>query len=114
MVALLIIMAIDYITGVMIAAVWKKSGKSETGALESRAGFKGLCKKTGILMAVLIGVQLDNVLNLNGYSRMAVIFFFMGNEGISVFENYGIMGMPMPGWMKKAFEQLRNRGEENG
>jgi toxin secretion/phage lysis holin len=113
MIALIVIMGIDYITGVMIAAVWKKSGKSETGAVDSRAGFKGLCRKVTILLAVLIGVQLDRVMNLDGVARTAVILFFIGNEGISIVENMGIMGVPLPPVVVKAFEQLRQRGEED-
>lgn len=111
MTALIIIMAADYVTGILIAAVWSKSPKSETGALESRAGFKGLIRKVLILLAVLIANQLDCSLQLNGIIRTAVILFFIGNEGISVIENMGIMGVPLPEIVRKAFEQLKAKGE---
>ncbi|HAL74560.1 MAG TPA: hypothetical protein DCM45_05635, partial [Clostridiales bacterium] len=68
---LVILMAIDYITGILIAAVWQKSSKSKTGALESRAGFKGLVRKGLILLVVLIGVQLDAILGLQAFCRTA-------------------------------------------
>ena len=112
MIALLVIMGIDYITGIMIAAVWKKSAKSDSGAVDSRAGFKGLCRKVAILLFVLIAVQLDSVMNTDGVARTAVILFFIGNEGISVIENMGIMGVPLPSAITKAFEQLRRDKDE--
>lgn len=112
MTALIIIMGIDFVTGVLIALVWGKSGKSETGAVDSRASFKGLCRKVVILLAVFIAVQLDNVLQTGGVVRLGVILFFIGNEGISVIENMGIMGVPMPDFIKKRFEQLRKENDE--
>lgn len=112
MTTLIIIMAADYITGIIIAAVWQKSPKSTHGALESRAGFKGLCRKVIILLAVLIGNQLDIALHSPGIIRTAVILFFIGNEGISVVENMGIMGVPLPDIVRRSFEQLKAKGAE--
>lgn len=107
---LVILMAIDYITGILIAAVWQKSSKSKTGALESRAGFKGLVRKGLILMVVLIGVQLDAILGLQAFCRTAIVLFFCGNEGLSIVENLGIMGLPLPDFVKTKFEQLKAKG----
>lgn len=107
---LVILMAIDYITGILIAAVWQKSSKSKTGALESRAGFKGLVRKGLILLVVLIGVQLDAILGLQAFCRTAIVLFFCGNEGLSIVENLGIMGLPLPDFVKTKFEQLKAKG----
>lgn len=112
MTTLIIIMAADYITGLMIAAVWQRSPKSSGGALESRAGFKGLCRKVLILLSVLIAHQLDVSLHSPGMIRTAVILFFIGNEGLSVIENMGIMGVPLPDIVRKSFEQLKAKSSE--
>ena len=107
---LIILMVIDYITGLLIAGVWQKSNKSQTGALESKAGFKGLIRKGLILLVVLIGVQLDAILGLQAFCRTAIILFFCGNEGLSIVENLGIMGVPLPDFVKEKFELLRQKG----
>ena len=107
---LIILMAVDYITGILIAAVWQRSNKSKTGALESRAGFKGLIRKGLILLVVLIGVQLDAIIGLQAFCRTAIVLFFCGNEGLSIVENLGIMGLPLPDFIKSKFEQLRDKG----
>lgn len=112
MTTLIIIMAADYITGLMIAAVWQRSPKSSGGALESRAGFKGLCRKMLILISVLIAHQLDVSLHSPGMIRTAVILFFIGNEGLSVIENMGIMGVPLPDIVRKSFEQLKAKSTD--
>lgn len=106
---LVALMALDYLTGVLVAAIWQRSNKSETGALDSKAGFKGLCKKGMILLLVWLGVLLDNAFSTT-YVRMAVILFFIGNEGISFLENLGLMGVPFPEFLKKALEALREKG----
>ena len=112
MTTLIIVMAADYVTGILIAAVWRRSPKTEHGALESRAGFKGLIRKVLIILAVLISNQLDIALHSPGLIRTAVILFFIGNEGISVVENMGIMGVPLPDIVRKSFEQLKAKSTE--
>lgn len=107
---LVALMAADYLTGVLVAAVWKRSNKSETGALDSKAGFKGLLKKGMILLLVWLGVLLDNALGA-AYIRTAVVLFFVGNEGLSLLENLGLMGVPFPAFLKKALEALRDKGD---
>lgn len=107
---LIVFMALDYLTGLLVAGVFQRSSKSETGALESRAGFRGLIRKGLILLVVLLGVQLDHILGLESFCRTAVILFFCGNEGLSIVENLGIMGVPLPDFVREKFEQLRAKG----
>ena len=104
-------MAADYITGVLVAALWQRSNKSETGALDSKAGFKGLCKKGMILLLVWLGVLLDEAIGA-AYIRTAVVLFFIGNEGLSLLENLGLMGVPFPAVLKNMLEALRKKGDE--
>lgn len=104
-------MAADYITGILVAAFWQKSNKSESGSLSSKAGFRGLCKKGVILLAVWIGTLLDSATGAT-YIRTAIVLFYIGNEGISLIENFGLMGVPYPQAMKKALEALREKGEK--
>lgn len=110
---LVALMAVDYLTGVLVAAVWQKSDKSETGALDSKAGFRGILKKGMILLLVWLAVLLDGALG-TGYIRMAVILFFIGNEGLSLLENLGLMGVPFPSFLQRALEALQKQGEEGG
>ena len=107
---LVTLMAADYITGVLLAAVWHKSAKSETGALSSTAGFRGLCKKGVILLVVWVAAQLDRAIGA-AYIRTAVVLFFSGNEGLSLLENLGQMGVPYPEVMKRALEALEEKGD---
>lgn len=76
---LLIFMGADYITGLLVAGVFKKSEKTENGALESRAGWMGLCRKGVTLLVVLVAYRLDLVIGLK-YIRDAVIIAFIANE----------------------------------
>ena len=108
---LIALMVSDYITGVLVAAVWHKSSKSSSGTLNSVAGFKGILKKCMILMLVWIGVLLDQALG-SSYARTAVVLFFIGNEGISLLENLGLMGVPFPEFLKRALEALRDQGDK--
>ena len=108
---LVALMVADYITGVLVAAVWQRSNKSATGALDSKAGFKGILKKGMILVLVWLGVLLDNALGA-AYIRTAVVLFFIGNEGISLLENLGLMGVPYPAFLKKALEALHDQGDQ--
>lgn len=108
---LIALMVADYITGVLVAAVWQRSNKSATGALDSKAGFKGILKKGMILVLVWLGVLLDHATGAN-YIRTAVVLFFIGNEGISLLENLGLMGVPYPAFLKKALEALHDQGDK--
>ena len=95
MTTLLIFMAIDYITGLMVAGIFKRLKKTKNGALESRAGFKGLCRKGVMLLIVLAACRLDIELSTTCI-RDAVCIAFTVNEAISVTENAGLMGIPLP------------------
>lgn len=110
---LLIFMGIDYITGLIVAGVFKASTKSETGALESKAGWKGLCRKGMTLLIVLVAYQLDVVMG-STFIRDAVIIAFIANETISIIENAGLMGVPIPGVIKKAIDVLKQKAESDG
>ena len=112
---LVIMMGIDFLMGLLIAAVWKKSEKSKTGALSSWSAWKGLCRKGVSLLFVLIAYRLDLALGVN-YIRTAVIIGFIINELISITENAGIMGIPIPGVIAKAIDMLKQKseGDSNG
>jgi toxin secretion/phage lysis holin len=110
---LLIFMAIDYITGLIVAGVFKKSGKSKTGALESNAGWKGLCKKGVSLLIVLVAARLDVTLAID-FCRTTVVIAFIANELISITENAGLMGIPIPSVITKAIDILKKQTEKEG
>lgn len=105
---LICFMVLDYITGIVVAAVFKRSGKSDSGALESRAGFKGLVRKLAVLVLVFVSTLLDRVLGA-AYVRAAVCFFFVANEALSVLENIGLMGVPYPSFLKNMLQVLREQ-----
>lgn len=104
---LLGIMALDYATGLLLAALWQKSPKTEGGGLSSAAGFKGLVRKAAILGLVWLAALLDRAIQTN-YIRTTVSLFFLANEAISVIENTALMGIPYPAFVKKMLEELRN------
>lgn len=106
---LVIFMAIDYITGLIVAGVFHKSTKTETGTLESRAGFKGLCRKGAMLLVVLVAYRLDLAVG-TAYIKDAVIIAFIANEAISIIENAGLMGVPMNDTLKNAIDVLQKKG----
>ena len=107
---LLIFMAIDYISGLIVAGVFKNSTKSESGALESKAGWKGLARKGMTLLFVLIAYRLDLLLGTT-YIRDAVVIGFCANELVSIVENAGLMGLPLPAIIVKAIDVLRRKAE---
>lgn len=108
---LLIFMAIDYVSGLAVAGIFKNSKKTESGALESKAGWKGLCRKCMTLLFVLIAYRLDLVIGVN-YIRDAVIIGFIANELISIVENAGLMGLPLPDAINKAIDVLTQKSDE--
>ena len=107
---LLLFMAADYISGFAVAAVFKASPKSDSGALESKAGFKGLCRKGMTLVFVLVAYRLDIVIGTT-YIRNAVIIGFVVNELISLVENAGLMGVPLPAAITKSIDILTKKAE---
>ena len=112
-VTLLIFMAVDYVTGLVVAGVFHASAKSEGGALQSRAGFQGLCRKGMIVLFVLIAARLDMALDTS-YIRDGVIIGFAANELISIVENAGLMGVPLPPAVTSAVDMLTNRSGGDG
>lgn len=104
--ALVLFAVADYITGVMCAAADKK--------LSSEVGFKGICRKVIIFMLVGIAHIIDvNVIATGSVLRTAVIFFYLSNEGVSLLENAGHLGLPIPEKLKIVLEQLHDRSEKS-
>ena len=107
MIALMIFMALDYVTGVMCAIIDKK--------LSSAVGFKGVCKKVLILFMVGIANIVDlHVIGSGSALRGAVIAFYLSNEGLSLLENAAYIGLPIPDKLKAVLEQLHDRAEKSG
>ncbi len=109
-ITLLMFMCIDYVSGIMVAGVFNNSKKTETGSLESRAGWKGLCRKGMTLIIVLLAYRLDVQIGTN-YIRDAVIIGFCANEAISIVENAGLMGIPLPDTLTKAIDILNGKSK---
>ena len=109
---LLIFMAVDYVTGLIVAGVFHKSQKTENGALESRAGWKGLCRKGTSLLVVLVAYRLDLVIGSN-FVKDATIIAFIANETISIIENAGLMGAPIPAVIVKAIDVLKQKADDS-
>lgn len=112
LITLVTFMAVDYFSGLVVAGVFKKSPKTETGALESKAGWKGLCRKCMTLLFVLIAYRLDMVIGVS-YIRDAVIIGFVANELISIVENAGLMGLPIPDVISKAIDVLTRKASND-
>lgn len=113
LVTLLIFMGIDYVTGMIVAGIFHASKKTKNGALESNVGWKGLCRKGVTLLIVLVACRLDIIMGSN-FIRDAVVIAFVTNETISIIENAGLMGIPIPAVIIKAIEVLKKtEGEES-
>ena len=111
MLVLIVFMALDYMTGLIVAGVFHKSSKSETGALESKAGWKGLCRKGMTLGIVMMAALLDRIMG-TAYIRDAVVVGFIFNESLSILENAGLMGVSYTRALKNALDLLNQKGEE--
>lgn len=110
-ITLLFFMGVDYISGLIVAGVFKVSPKTATGALESRVGFKGLCRKGMILLLVLVATRLD--INIGtSYIRDGVCIAFIANELISIIENAGLMGIQIPKALQNAIDILKKEGDD--
>lgn len=108
LIALVICMGVDYASGSIVALVFHNSRKSETGAYNSTYGLKGLCKKGLMLLFVIVAVQVDRLMG-SEYVRDAVCIGFCTNELLSIVENLGLAGVPMPQAVVKALEQLQTK-----
>lgn len=113
LVTLVIFMGIDYVTGLIVAGVFQNSEKTTNGGLESRAGWKGLCRKGVTLLVVLVACRLDLMIGSN-FIRDAAVIAFVVNETISIIENAGLMGIPIPAAIIKAIDILKNKAESEG
>ena len=106
---LAVMMVLDYVTG-LLAAWMGRSAKTETGHLDSRAGFAGLCRKALMLLVVLMCTAVDRLLPSEAaVFRSMMIWFYVANEGLSVLENLALAGVPFPSAVRKALEQVRDR-----
>ncbi len=103
---LIIFMAVDYITGIIVAAFFNNSNKSDDGALSSKAGFKGILKKGMMLTIVLVGYRLDLLANTN-IVRNTIITAFIANEAISINENAVLMGVNIPKYLVDLLKSMR-------
>lgn len=110
LITLMIFMAVDYVTGLLVAGVFHNSEKTPNGTLESRAGWKGLCRKGVTLLVVLVACRLDLVTGAN-FIRDAVVIGFIANETISIVENAGLMGIPIPAVIMQAIDVLKHKAE---
>lgn len=107
---LILFMIIDFSSGLAVAGIFHNSQKTNTGTLESKAGWKGLCRKCMTMLFVLIAHRLDLSLGTS-YIRDTVIIGFMANELISIVENAGLMGLPLPAALVKAIDILNKKSQ---
>ena len=111
LITLVLFMAVDYITGLMVAGIFHASEKTESGGLESRAGWKGLCRKGVTLLIVLIAHRIDIVAGTS-VVRDAVVIAYIVNEAISITENAGLMGVPVPDRLMAAIDVLQGKDRD--
>lgn len=109
---LCVFMVIDYVTGLIVAGVFKNSEKTETGGMESRAGWKGICRKGVSLLIVLVAARLDLAVGAT-FIKDGVVIAFIANETISIIENAGLMGIPIPGVIMRAIDVLQKKANSD-
>lgn len=105
---LIIVMAVDFITAWMLAGIWHKSPKTETGTLSSKVCFKGLCKKMVVIFFVMIAARLDQLIGTD-YIRDACTIGFIANDLVSIIENAGGMGVPIPAVIVNMIDVLKSK-----
>ena len=109
---LAVMMAVDYITGVLVA-ITGKSPKTEGGGLSSKIGFVGLAKKGFIMLIVLVATQLDKAIgNTSMVFQTATVFYYIANEGLSILENADLMGVPFPAFVREKLESMREHKDK--
>ena len=108
---LIVFIVTDYVTGLTVAFVFKKSHKTKGGGASSEVCFRGIVKKICILVLVGVGVCLDNIMKTS-YIRFVTIMFFIGNEGLSILENMQLMGVPIPAFIGQTLEILREKSDK--
>lgn len=112
LITLMIFILVDYVTGLIVAGVFHRSPKTQNGALESKAGLKGLLRKGGMLLMVLIACRLDLMLGAH-FIRDAVVIALVTNEALSIVENLGLMGVPIPKPLINAIEVLKEKAKDD-
>lgn len=110
-IALCVFMLIDLITGVVLALVFHKSPKNNNGKLESKPFWKGLAKKVATIMLVCVAHLMDKVLGID-FLRTGTVICLMANETISIVENCGLMGIPIPAPIRNGIELLTKKENE--
>ncbi len=109
---LVVVMCIDYVSGVIVAASGR-SPKSESGGLSSKAGFIGIAKKGFIMLIVLLATMLDHAIGDEAMLfQGAAACYYIANEGLSILENAVLMDLPVPGVIKRALEELRDKNDK--
>lgn len=108
---LIVFVCFDYFMGVIVAGLFKTSGKTPSGSLSSQVMLRGIIKKVGEFVLVAMAVRLDNLLQLC-YIRDGVIISLIINEGLSILENLGLCGVPIPEVITKALDALRGEKDE--
>ncbi len=111
--ALVICMGVDYVTGLIVAGVFHTSPKTSGGGLDSRVGWKGLARKFVTILIVVVANLADMLLELH-YIRDAAVAAFSANECLSILENAGLMGIRIPKILTSALDKLREKGEDDG
>lgn len=112
MIALIVLMSIDFLSGLLLAVVFKKSKKTESGRLSSAAGIKGLSKKIFILFLIAMSQQLDIILTTS-FIRDGAIIAFISMEGVSILENSTLAGLKVPTVIKNVLEVLNKDGKKD-
>ena len=106
-------MGLDYATGVCTALL-HKSAKTQDGGFQSCVAFKGLTKKLMMLVIVMLGAALDRMLGTDSVCRIAVISFYMANEGLSILENARLLGVPVPAVVQELLDRMKKKGDQAG
>lgn len=109
---LMFLMALDYITGLVVAGVFHNSQKTETGRLSSQYGWQGLAKKCMVLVFVFMAYRLDLLIGTT-YLKDAVCIAYITNEAVSLIENAGLMGVPVPKPILNAVEVLKAKENDD-
>lgn len=117
---LVVLMVVDYLTG-LACALTGHSSKTETGHFWSKVAFLGLVKKAVIMLVILVAAKLDSVLAGTAPGGEAVVmfrsaaeFFYIASEGLSIVENAGLLGVPIPRALRQALEVLRDKNDGDG
>lgn len=104
-------MGIDYLTGIVLAMIFKKSPKTETGGLSSKVGWKGIAKKGMTILFLIIGYKLDVMLSVN-YIKDGICIAFICNELVSITENATLIGFPTPSFITNAIDILKSKSDK--